>query len=251
MDRKPACNESEQRSKGLEKKVVESKVKGKGPRGYLETVEFLGLLIGAIVHDINNLLMGIQGNTSLMLLGIDEAHPFYEKLKNIEQYVQNGANLTERLLGFARKSKYEVKPTDLNALIKRSSEIFSRMEHNIMIHAKYQKDIWTVEVDQGQIEQMFLNFYINACQVMPDGGELYLQTENVTLDEAYANQHGLEPGGYVKIAVTDTGVGMDEATTKNIFEPLFSAKAIGPGHWIRIGPCERHCQKPWRHHYCL
>ncbi|MBL7180086.1 MAG: response regulator [Desulfobacterales bacterium] len=236
MDGKPAYNELEQRAGELEKKVVENQAKGKSTGGYLEAMEFMGMLIGAIVHDINNLLMGIQGNTSLMLLGIDAVHPFYEKLKNIEQYIQNGADLTERLLGFARKGKYEAKPTDLNPIIARSSEIFARMEHNISIHPKYQKDIWTVEVDQGQIEQVFLNFYINACQAMPDGGELYLQTENVTLDEAYANQHGLEPGGYVKISVTDTGAGMDEATSKNIFEPLFSARASDLGIGLGLAP---------------
>jgi CheY-like chemotaxis protein len=157
---------------------------------------------------------------------MDATDPRYKKLKNIEQYVQNGADLTQRLMGFARRGKYEVKPTDLNKVIRSSSEIFSKAKDDIVIHTKYHGGIWTVEVDQGQIERVLLNLYIIAWQTMTDGGELYLQTENVTLGEDWADQYHLEPGGYVKVTVTDTGVGMDGETQKKIFDPLFSAKAF-------------------------
>ncbi len=154
MDKKPTYEELEKRVKELEKKVAEHQEARKSPRGYLEAVESLGTIVGYIVHDINNLLMGIQGHISLMALEIDAAHPHYEKFKSIEQYVQNGADLTKRLLGFARKGKYEVKQTDLNEIIRRSSDLFSKTKENITINSKYQKDLWTVEVDQGQIEQV-------------------------------------------------------------------------------------------------
>ncbi len=236
MDKKPTYEELEKRVKELEKKVVAHQEARKSPRGFLEAVESLGTIIGAIVHDINNLLMGIQGHVSLMALEIDAAHPHYEKLKSIEQYVQNGADLTKRLLSFAGRGKYEVKPTDLNEIIRRSSDLFGKTKENITINSKYQKDLWTVEVDQGQIEQVLLNLYLNARQSMPDGGELFLQTENVTLGEEYANQYHLEPGGYVKISVTDTGGGMDQATQQNIFDPFFSAIALDTGTGLGLAP---------------
>ncbi|MBW1741700.1 MAG: response regulator, partial [Deltaproteobacteria bacterium] len=134
-----------------------------------------------------------------------------------------------QLLGFARGGKYEVRPTDLNALIEKGSEMFGRTKKEIRIHRKFQKDLWTVEVDRTQIDQVLLNLYVNAWQAMPEGGDLYIQTENVTLDENYIKHFNLEPGNYVKISVTDTGVGMDEATRQRIFEPFFTTKGMGRG----------------------
>ncbi|MCD4717904.1 MAG: PAS domain S-box protein, partial [Desulfobacterales bacterium] len=142
-------------------------------------MEAIGILAGGVAHDFNNLLMGIQGNASLILLDLDEKHAHYEKLKNIEMYVKNAADLTKQLLGFARGGKYQVRPTDLNDLVKKSSEMFVRTKKEISIHQKYQEDIWRVEVDQGQMEQVLLNLYVNAWQAMPTGGSLYVQTENV------------------------------------------------------------------------
>lgn len=114
--------------------------------------------------------MGIQGHASLTLMHMDSGHPHFEHLKGIENMVQRGANLTKQLLGFARRCKYEVKPTDLNEMIDNSSEMFGRTKKEIRIHRKYQKHIWTVEVDKGQIEQVLLNLYINAWQAMSRGG---------------------------------------------------------------------------------
>ena len=189
-----------------------------------QKMKAIGTLAGGIAHDFNNLLMGIEGSASLLLLDMDSTHPHYERLRNIEQYVEDGAELTGQLLGFARGGKYEVKPTDLNKLIKNSSGMFGRTKKEINIHIKYQKDIWTVEADQGQIEQTLLNLYVNAWQAMPEGGDLYLHTNNVTVDESYALPYNFEPGRYVRISVTDTGVGMDEETTKRIFDPFFTTK---------------------------
>ncbi len=194
-----------------------------------EKFRALGQMAAGVAHDFNNLLMSIQGNTSLMLLNIDSSHPHYDRLKNIEQSVQSGAELTKQFLGFSKGGEYEVKPTNINELIKRSSEMFDRTKKEINIYRKYQKDIWTVEVDQGQIGQILLNLYLNAWQAMPGGGKLYLGTENVTLDENYVRPFNVEPGNYVKISITDTGVGMDEATKQKIFEPFFTTKEMGRG----------------------
>ena len=194
-----------------------------------QKMKAVGTLAGGLAHDFNNLLMGIQGNASLILLDMDSSHPHYEKLRNIEQYVRDGAELTGQLLGFARGGKYEVKPTDLNKLAKKSSGMFGRTKKEIKIHKKYQQDIWMVEADQGQIEQTLLNIYVNAWQAMPGGGEIYLQTENITLDREYLEPYNLEPGNYVKISITDTGTGMDAETAKRVFDPFFTTKEMGRG----------------------
>ncbi len=194
-----------------------------------QKMEAIGTLAGGIAHDFNNLLMGILGNASLVLLQIDSSNPYYEKLKNIQQYVQNGADLTKQLLGFARGGKYEVKPTDLNKIIKKSSEMFGRTKKEIVIYPKYQKNIWTVEIDRGQIDQVLLNLYVNAWQAMPEGGNLYIQTKNIILDENYVKPYKLKPGRYVRISVTDTGVGMDKTTQEMIFDPFFTTKEMGRG----------------------
>ncbi|MBA7646690.1 Sensor histidine kinase RcsC [subsurface metagenome] len=192
-------------------------------------MEALGTLAGGIAHDFNNLLMGIQGRTSLMLIDTDLPQLHYEELKGIEDIVKSAAGLTKQLLGFARTGKYEVKPADMNELIHKSSQMFGRTKKETKIHTKYQESIWPVEVDRSQIEQVLLNLYVNAWQAMPGGGELYLQTENVMFDESYSKPYKLSPGKYVKISVTDTGVGMDEATQERIFEPFFTTKKMGRG----------------------
>jgi CheY-like chemotaxis protein len=192
-------------------------------------MEAIGTLAGGIAHDFNNLLMGIQGRASLMLMDIDSIHPNYVHFKEIEDIVKRGADLTKQLLGFARGGKYEVKPTDMNDLISKSSDMFARTKKEISVYGKYQEGIWTVEADKGQIEQVLLNLYVNAWQAMPGGGELYLRTENITLDESYVKPFHVKPGRYVKISITDTGAGMDKATRQRIFEPFFTTKEMGRG----------------------
>jgi len=194
-----------------------------------QKIEALGTLAGGIAHDFNNLLMAIQGNASLMLFKKDPNDPECVRLKNIEQYVQKGAELTKQLLGFGRGGKFEVKPIDLNDLLKKSSEMFARTKKEISIHPKHPEGIWSVEADQGQIEQLLMNLYINAWQAMPGGGKLFLETENVELALDYVKPYGVDPGKYVKVSVTDTGVGMDRKTRARIFDPFFTTKEVGIG----------------------
>ena len=194
-----------------------------------QKMEAIGTLAGGIAHDYNNLLMAILGNTSLMAFDLRSDHPHYERLKNIEKYVQSGADLTKQLLGLAKGGKYEVKPIDINDVMRKSSEMFNRTKKEIRIHSNYQKDLWRVEADTSQIEQVLLNLYVNAGQAMPEGGELYLQTENVTLEDGYTRYLSLKGGNYVKISVTDTGTGMDDNIKKRIFDPFFTTKDIGRG----------------------
>ncbi len=196
---------------------------------HAQKMEAIGTLAGGIAHDFNNLLMGILGNASLMLLDIDSRHSHYEKLKNIEQLVQSGTELTGQLLGFARGGKYEVKTTDLNELVNKSIRMFGRTSKGIMIHRKLQKDLWAVNIDQGQFERVLLNLYANSWQSMPGGGNLYIETGNVLLDENYIKPFEVKSGRYARISVTDTGHGMDESTLKKIFDPFFTTKEMGKG----------------------
>jgi len=206
-----------------EKRILEERLQ------QADKMEAIGTLAGGIAHDFNNLLMGIQGNVSLSLMNLNSANPNYERLKRIEQYIQSESDLTRQLLGFARGGRYEVKPSDINEIIEKTSSMFGRTKKEISIHRKPGEGLWNVEVDRGQMEQVFLNLYVNAWQAMPGGGNIYLQTDNVLLNGQQALFFSIKPGKYVKIAITDTGTGMDEKTKEKIFEPFFITKGMGRG----------------------
>ena len=196
---------------------------------HAQKMEAVGTMAGGIAHDFNNLLMGIQGLASLAMFDIDPAHPHIEHLKKIEDCVKSAADLTKQILGFARGGKYEVKATDLNELIESNSQMFGRTKKEINIYKEYQKFVWTVEVDQGQIGQVLMNLFVNAWQAMPDGGTLSITTANIILNAHYVKPFQVKPGRYVKISVTDTGQGMDEKIQKRIFEPFFTTKEMSRG----------------------
>lgn len=194
-----------------------------------QKMESVGTLAGGIAHDFNNLLMAIQGNVSMILLdrGLDDRE--YDRIKNIEQYIQKGAHLTKQLLGFARGGQYEVRPTNINDLIRNGITMFTQAKREISIHMELGEDIWTVAVDQGQIDQVLLNLYVNAAQAMPEGGEIFIHTENLNLSRGHMGTLTLEPGRYVKVSVADAGVGMEETIQKRIFDPFFTTRAVGEG----------------------
>jgi len=194
-----------------------------------QKMESLGTLAGGIAHDFNNLLMGIQGRTSLILMDASSSHPYTEHLKGIEDYVKSAADLTRQLLGFARGGKYEVKPTDLNKLIAKQNQMFGRTRKEINIRERFDENLWTIDADRGQIEQVLLNIYVNAWQAMPGGGDLRIETGNIHVDDTFIRPYHVEPGEYVKLSIIDTGVGMDKETQQRIFDPFFTTKDMGRG----------------------
>ncbi|MCX5821524.1 MAG: PAS domain S-box protein [Deltaproteobacteria bacterium] len=194
-----------------------------------QKMESIGTLAGGIAHDFNNLLMGIQGCISLMQLDLDASHPHHERLTQITKQIASGADLTKQLLGFARGGRYEVKPTNFNDMIRKTASMFGRTRKEIAMHQRLTGDLWTLEVDRGQMEQVLMNLYVNAWHAMPGGGEIHLETENVFLADEETLPFAIRAGRYVKISVTDTGVGMDEKTRERIFDPFFTTKEMGRG----------------------
>jgi PAS domain S-box-containing protein len=194
-----------------------------------QKMEAIGTLAGGIAHDFNNLLMVIQGNVFLMLLDTDPNHSNYELLETIQKQVHSGSKLTGQLLGYARKGKYQVKSIDLNQLVEETSEAFGRTRKNITIHRNLSENLFSCEADQGQIEQVLMNLFVNAADAMPEGGELFLKTLNVTNEDMNSKHYDLIPGDYILISVRDTGVGMDSKILDRIFDPFFTTKELGRG----------------------
>ncbi len=213
----------------MRKRAEEEKEKLQAQFLQAQKVEAIGTLAAGIAHNFNNLLMAIQGNTSLMLLDTDSNHPSYEMLRNIEKQVKGGANLTSQLLGYARKGRYEIKPISLNQLVEETSDTFGATRKEIRVNRELAEDLSGIKADLGQIEQMLLNLYVNAVDAMPGGGNLFLKTMDVTHKDMGDKPYKVKPGNYILLAVRDTGVGMDEETMKRIFDPFFTTKGMASG----------------------
>jgi PAS domain S-box-containing protein len=215
---------------------ISSRIKAEKEKKHLERqlihsqkMQAIGTLAGGIAHDFNNLLMGIQGYISLMRLQTQQDEPSREYIQGIETAVSNAANLTSQLLGFARKGKYALQPTCLNDIVENSTRMFTRTKKEITVHKKLPAVLWNVNVDPGQIEQVLINLYLNSWQAMPKGGDIYIQTENIYLTDDYCRPFEVSGGNYVKVTITDTGVGIADDIIERIFEPFFTTKDVGKG----------------------
>ena len=210
-----------------ERKIAEKKAQSLENRlHYAQRMESIGTLAAGIAHNFNNLLMGIQGNVSLMLLGADFSD---QRLRQIEKMIKSGSELTGQLLGYAREGKYRVKPLNLDRLVKEVSDTFGATSREIRVHRKLASDPTEILADQAQLKQVLLNLYVNAADAMPEGGDLFIKTINISHKDIKDRAYTLEHGAYVLLTIRDTGIGMDKATMERIFEPFFSTKGLTGG----------------------
>ncbi|MDD9302879.1 MAG: response regulator [Desulfobacter sp.] len=192
-----------------------------------EKMEAIGVLAGGVSHDFNNLLMGIQGHISLMRVNLNRPEKVGGHLRQMGKLVKTGADLTSRLLGFARGGKYQITMLDINQVVSIALNVFQPGQKDIQIQADLADTLFSVDGDHSQLEQVVLNLLVNASQAMVDGGVLTIQTRNLKIGENHGFHFEIAPGPYVEILVKDTGIGMDETIQNKIFDPFFSTKAAG------------------------
>ncbi len=193
-----------------------------------QKMEAVGRLAGGIAHDFNNLLMVISGYSEFLLDRIGPDPALRGPAQEIANAAERATSLTRQLLAFSRKQMLAPKIVDLNGVVTESLKMLTRLiGEDIDLVMVAGAEIGAAKADPGQIEQVIMNLAVNARDAMPHGGNLTIETANVTLDEEYARLHApVTPGKYVMLAISDTGVGMDAETQSHIFEPFFTTKGL-------------------------
>lgn len=196
-----------------------------------QKMESIGRLVGAVAHDFNNILTGIIGFSDLAMMGITEEHPLWVHLDQIRRQGERAAALTRQLLAFSSRQVLERRNIDLNQIIT-DIDTFLRRVIGEDIHLKVvpSANLGAVYADPAQIGQVLMNLCVNARDSMPDGGRLTIETSNIYLDGRDRGGRGsIEPGDYVRVTVSDTGVGMTREVKEHLFEPFFTTKGKGKG----------------------
>ncbi len=196
-----------------------------------QKMEALGRLAGGVAHDFNNLLTIIKGHSDLLLDWLKTSEAAHKSCQQIHKAADRAASLTRQLLAFSRKQVLQPKVLDLNVLVSEMDKLLQRLvREDVEFIFRPGEELGSVKADPGQIEQVLLNLTVNACDAMPKGGRLTLETRNLIVDEDYAQKRpGLQVGSFVLLSATDTGHGMDSKTKARIFEPFFTTKDIGKG----------------------
>jgi PAS domain S-box-containing protein len=204
-----------------------------------QKMESIGRLAGGVAHDFNNLLMAIGGNADLALLDVGQEHPAHAELRNIQAATRRASSLTRQLLTFARRQVVEPKVLDVNEIVGDLTQMLQRLvgeDTGFVVHALPEPAY--VRIDPGQVEQVIVNLVVNARDAMPEGGRITIRTSSVSLDAPIARQFGdVSPGGYISIAVSDTGPGMSDEVKARIFEPFFTTKEPGKGTGLGLATC--------------
>jgi two-component system, cell cycle sensor histidine kinase and response regulator CckA len=197
----------------------------------VQRLEAIGRLAGGVAHDFNNLLTAITGFSELLQLQMNPDHPLRAYVDEIKKAGDRAAGLTRQLLAFSRRQILAPEVLDLNAVVADVEKMLGRLiGEDIELVTDLDPDLGRVLADPSQVQQVLLNLVVNARDAMPRGGRLTITTANRFLDEAYARAHmPTEAGTYVKLAVSDTGHGMDEETQSRVFEPFFTTKEPGQG----------------------
>ncbi|MGV3590156.1 MAG: PAS domain-containing protein [Gammaproteobacteria bacterium] len=201
-----------------------------------QKLESIGQLTGGIAHDFNNLLTVVMGNAETLEEQLEGQPRLLALAHMITRASQRGAELTNRLLAFARRQVLEPKVIDLAQQLTGMDALLRHgLTEDIDIRMLHVGQSWLVEVDPGQFEVAMLNLAINARDAMPDGGSLTIETSNVTLDEDYVRDNpDASPGRYVVVSVTDTGTGMSPEVLARAFEPFFTTKEAGKGNGLGL-----------------
>ncbi len=196
-----------------------------------QKMEAVGRLAGGVAHDFNNLLMVISGYAEVMLAGLEPEHPLREKAQAIQQASDRATTLTRQLLAFSRKQLLELKVVDVNAIVQDMERLLRPLiGENVEFATSFAPDAAHTRADAGQLEQVLMNLVVNARDAMPGGGKLTIETQNIAVDENHRRgQTFIRPGDYVRLSVSDTGMGMDKETQSRIFEPFFTTKEKGKG----------------------
>jgi PAS domain S-box-containing protein len=201
-----------------------------------QKMESVGRLAGGVAHDFNNLLTGIFGYTSLLADELRDANSDQrDLLVGIQESAQKAAALTAQLLAFSRRQVLQPRVVDLNEVVRGIEPLLRRIiGETVTLVTIPHASIGRVRADPTQLEQVVVNLAVNARDAMPDGGTVVIETDEVSFDEAYAQEHfDVHPGRYVMLAVTDAGMGMDAETRTHLFEPFFTTK--GPGKGTGLG----------------
>ena len=198
-----------------------------------QKMEAIGRLTGGIAHDFNNMLTVIIGYSDFILMNLKETDPTRKIIEEIKKAGQMASELTQKLLAFSRKQTVNPESINLNIIIEDMRKLLKRMiGEDIELVTDLDENLGNIIIDRTQIEQVIMNIVVNARDAMPNGGILTIETRNTLFDEEYTSRHmdtKIKRGGYVMLAISDTGVGMDEETKSHIFEPFFTTKGSGRG----------------------
>jgi len=197
-----------------------------------QKMEAIGRLSGGIAHDFNNLLGVIIGYAEILQEGLRSDHPLRHSANEILAAGRRAASLTRQLLAFSRQQVLEPRVLDLNVVVLNMESMLRRLiGEDVELSSRLDGDLGVVKADPSQIEQVIMNLAVNARDAMPDGGKLIIETSNMEMDQVFVSRYPYPvlPGLYVRLTVTDTGVGMDAATRARIFEPFFTTKEKGQG----------------------
>jgi signal transduction histidine kinase len=196
-----------------------------------QKMEAVGRLAGGVAHDFNNLLTVITSYSALLFEDLASDDPKRDDVDQIRKAAEGAAALTRQLLAFSRQQVLQPKALDLKATVAGTDKLLKRLiGEDIQLTTVLAPDLGVVKADPGQIEQIIMNLAVNARDAMPTGGRLTIEAANVAMDESYVRGHApASPGRYVMLAISDTGIGMDEQTKARIFEPFFTTKEVGKG----------------------